>query len=67
MLHRFRNHTLLLEPARRTPMQLGHTLGVLLAQPVPQQVGEQVMVAVPAPLLIKRDEKQVGPLELIEN
>jgi hypothetical protein len=43
-------------------MQLGHKLGVLLIQSVPQQVSEQVMVAVPAPLLVKRDEKQVGPL-----
>jgi hypothetical protein len=59
VFRRFSNYARLLESARRAPMQLGHERWVLLPKPVPQQVGEQVMVAIPAALIIEWDEDQI--------
>ena len=46
-------------------MQLGGAAD-LLQQPLAQQIGEQVVVAIPAPLGIQRHHEQVGALELVE-
>ncbi len=37
-----------------------------LLAPLPQQVGEQAVVAVPAPLVVQGDDEQVGALEMLE-
>ena len=44
-------------------MQPGDPVGLLLEQVRAQDVGEQVVVAVPAALVVERDEEQVGPVE----
>jgi hypothetical protein len=53
-------------PGGRGPVQLGHPLGPLLGQADTQQVGEQVVVAPPAPHLVQRHQEQVGPLDPLQ-
>ena len=52
MLHRFREHLVLLVPDAGTPMQLWHQLGLRLLQAAAQHTGKQVMVAVPVLFVI---------------
>src|SRR5512140_2620329 len=37
-----------------------------LRAPLPQEVGEEMVIAVPAPLGIEGDEEEVGPVEVLE-
>ena len=37
-----------------------------LLAPLPQQIGEQMVVPVPAPLAVQGDDEQVGPIEVLE-
>jgi hypothetical protein len=61
------DQAVLLAPAGRPAMQLGHQVRLSLHHPGAEQVGEQVMQAPPAALLIKRHQEQVGPLQLLEH
>jgi hypothetical protein len=56
----------LLTPAGCSPVQLGHPLRVGLPEAGLQQVGEQVVVAPPAALLVQGDQEQVGPLNPLQ-
>ena len=56
-----------LVPVARPPMQLVDPVGLLVEQPCPQHVGEQVVVAVPEAAIVERDEEQVRPIELLEH
>ena len=48
-------------------MEGGDRLGAGLAgQPGAQRVGEQLVIAVPAPLVVQRHQEQVGPLQRLE-
>ena len=64
---RLRGLAVRLPPGARTAMELGHVVGMLVEQPGPEQVGEQVVIAVPAAPVVERDEEQVGPLERLEH
>ena len=55
-----------LVPGGRGPVQLLHPLGPLLLEADTEQVGEQPVVAPPAPHLVQRVQEQVGPLGLLE-
>ena len=35
-------------------------------QPLPQQFGKEVVIAVPAPLVVQGDDEKVGPLEILQ-
>ena len=37
-----------------------------LVQPLPQQLGEEMVIAVPAPLVVQGDDEQVGSLEILQ-
>jgi hypothetical protein len=52
-----------LKPATGTPVQRGY-LGSRHAapQPLAQDIRKQLVIAVPAPFVVKRDEEQVGAL-----
>ena len=50
-------------PPSRCAVQTLHTVGLLAGEPSPQRVGEEVVVAVPPPLLIEGNNEQVGALE----
>ena len=51
----------------RGAVQLGHPLRVQPLQVGAQQVGEQVVVAPPATLLVERDQEQAGPLHRLQH
>ena len=55
-----------LEPGTGPAVQVGHLVRPLVEQVRAQDVGEQVVVAVPLPPVVERDEEQVGPLERLE-
>ena len=55
--------TVVLEPGAGPPVQLGDPTRLLPEQLRAEHVGEQVVVAVPLPVVVERDEEQVGPLE----
>ncbi len=52
--------------AEARPEQPGDYFRVGLAQALLQHTGEQAVVAVPLPLLIQRQQEEVGVLELFE-
>ena len=54
-----------LVPPRGVPVQAPGVLGVLL-QPGPEEVGEQVVVAPPAPDVVELHHEQTGPVHLFE-
>ena len=35
-------------------------------EPLPQQIGKEMMIAVPAPFVIQRDDEQVGTFEVLQ-
>ena len=68
VVDRFREQAFPAEPAAGPPVEGGHRLGAGLAgQPGAQHVGEQVVVAVPDPLVVQRHQEQVGPLQLLQD
>ena len=50
-------------PLAGSAVQLGNLVGLLVEQVRPQHVGEEVVIAVPLPALIERDEKKIPPLQ----
>ena len=50
-------------PPGRCAVQALHTVGLLAGEPSPQRVGEEVVVAVPPPLVVEGDDEQVRALE----
>src|SRR5687767_4858745 len=34
---------------------------------LPQQISEEMVIAVPTPLVVQRNDEQVGPLEILES
>ena len=52
-----------LEPGAGPSMQLGDLVRPLVEQVRLQHIGEQVVVAIPLPPVVERDEEEVGPLE----
>ena len=58
---------LLLVPGRGHRVELLHETGLLVEEPPAQDVGEEVVVAVPVPPVVQRDHEQVVPLEGLEH
>jgi hypothetical protein len=56
-----------LTPDRRSGVQFRDQLGLTLLQLGPEQLAEQVVVAVPLPLPVKRDHQQVGVLQRLQH
>src|SRR6516164_1613532 len=54
---------MLFVPVAGSPMQDLWRRGLPLLQVAAQHISKQVVVAVPVPLIVKGDHKQVGPLE----
>ena len=52
-----------LTPGGRGAVQLRQPFRLLLGKAHPQQVGEQLVVAVPAAHLVQRGQEQIGPLD----
>src|SRR5215217_1845223 len=60
------DQAVLLAPVGGPPVQLGYQLRMGPLQAGAEQIGEQVVEAIPAALLVQGDEEQVGPLERLE-
>ncbi|HEX6108661.1 MAG TPA: hypothetical protein VFZ02_04550, partial [Ktedonobacteraceae bacterium] len=67
VMHRFDDQVMLLVPGTGATMQFRNEGGRRLVQTAPQQVGEQVVVAVPLSLVVEGGHKQVGPLEGLQH
>jgi len=61
--YRLRGQVVALVPPAGTLMQQRNLVGLLAEQVRSQHVGEQVVVAVPLPLIVQGDEEEVGPLQ----
>jgi hypothetical protein len=65
---RLRQQPLPAEPGARLPVEGGRCIGAGLAgQAGTQGVGEQVVVAVPHPLVVQGHHEQVGSLQLLQD
>jgi hypothetical protein len=65
MLGRLGCPPVLFVPLRRPRMQFFDVPGTLTLQTAPQEVCEEVMVTIPAPLLVQRDDEEVLPLQFL--
>ena len=66
MADRFGDQSLPLVPLAGPPVQLGHQISHLSLQSLAQDVGKEMMIAIPAPLLVQGHKEQVGCLECFE-
>ena len=67
VLHRARQKLVSLIPCAGSPMQIGDRAGRLMVQPRAQEGAEQVVVAVPAALVIQRHDEQIRVLDLLQD
>src|SRR5512145_1863879 len=66
MIDRLVDLSIALVPGPGAPMQLRFTLGSEPKLPVAEKIGEEAVVAIPASLLIERNEEQVGALQIFK-
>ncbi len=66
MGHRLYEETVLLVPLAGVEVEVRNTCGPKLPQPTAQHLGKQVVVAIPLPPVIERDEEQIGPLHILQ-
>src|SRR5215207_6398637 len=66
VLHRLRDQAVLLVPRRRPTVQLFDALEALALKPGSQEIGEEVVVAVPAPLVVQRNDEEVVPVQPLQ-
>jgi hypothetical protein len=63
VVDRFRRLTVALVPGARPAVQFGHTLEPLLQQAGMQHVRKEMVVAIPASVVVERDHEQVRSLQ----
>ena len=59
VINRILRHRLALVPPASTLVQFFHAVRMNALQMIEQQIREEVMIAVPRPLIIQRDDEQV--------
>ena len=47
-------------------MQFGLKAGLSLVQSLPQQIGKEMMIAVPASLVVQWNDKEIGVFEILQ-
>jgi hypothetical protein len=67
MVNRLVDQPVLLAPFGGPPVQLRYPTGLGPLQASTQQIGEQVMEAVPAALFVQRNQEQVRPLDSLQD
>ena len=67
MAYRLGTFAVVLIPLGRAPMELHHVLGPFIAQARLEHVGEQMVVPIPLPPVVQRDEEQVLSLERLQH
>src|SRR5439155_19036004 len=73
MVKRFYLQAMVFIPLAGTTVQFGHIphliscrRGASLLQSLAQQISEELVIAVPPPLVVQRDEEQVGVFDILE-
>src|SRR5262249_24264954 len=66
VMHRFNEEFLLLVPGAGTTMQVRQEFRLGLEQAASEHLGKQVMIAIPPPLLVQRDHKEIRPFKGLE-
>src|SRR5438552_4730531 len=73
MVKRFNLQSMVFIPYAGTTMQFGHIphlifcrRGASLLQSLSQQIREELVIAVPTPLVVQRDKEQVGAFDILE-
>src|SRR5438477_8874988 len=73
MVKRFYGQSMVFIPYAGTSVEFGYTIPFIpwrrcgtLVQSLPQQISEELVIAVPAPLVVQGDEEQVGAFEILE-
>ena len=59
--------TVVLVPVAGTTVQVGHPRWLLIEEARAQHVGKELVVAIPAPAVIKRDEEEVPAIERLQH
>ena len=67
VLYRLGKVPVALVPTGGTEVQLAHAPGTLAHEAAAQEVGEEVMVAVPAALVVQSDDEEVLPLQPLQH
>ena len=63
MAHRLRGVTFPFVPCARPKVELSHHRGLLIDQSRAQNIGEEVVIAVPVSTVVERDEEQIRSIE----
>src|SRR6059058_4878781 len=73
MVKRFNRESMVFIPDAGTTVQFGHIphliscrRGAALLQSLSQQISEELVIAVPPPLVVQGDEEQVGAFDILE-
>src|SRR5262245_40718977 len=73
MLKRFNLQAMILIPVAGASVEFGRVLPVIprrrgsaLVQSLPQRISEEMVIAVPAPLVVQRNQEQVGVVEIFQ-
>ncbi len=65
--HCFEEHPFLLVPRTGSAVQFRHQTASLPLQALPQQVGKKMVIAIPAPLVIQGNDKEVAAFEILQH
>src|SRR5205814_3951210 len=73
MVKRFHLQVMVFIPLAGTNVEFGYALALIpwrggeaLVESLPQQIRKKMMIAVPTPLVVQRDEEQVGVFEIFQ-
>src|SRR5215207_9571631 len=66
MVDRCLNEPRLLKPLARPPVEHGHEPGSGVVKLISQEFGEKVMVTIPLPMVVQRNDKQVRVFQLAQ-
>src|SRR5262249_60164989 len=65
MVHGFVREAMLLVPSARTSVEFGHLVGLPALQAMAQRFREELVIAIPEPLIIEWRGEHIGPLHLL--
>jgi hypothetical protein len=67
MVNRFGDESFLLQPGGSPKMQAGDQIGLGLVQTGAQQIGKEVVIAVPDALIIQGHQEEIFPFQVFED
>jgi len=67
VLDRLSDQPVALVPTGGTEVQLAHASGTLAPEPASKEICEEIMVTVPAPLVVQSEEEEVLPLKTLQH